>query len=288
MPESLNGTFFRVDPRLVHATLMSGWVPSLGLERLVIACRDVAADRRLATICRMSAMDQVLVRCVREDQVVEALGEVRLGCRQMVLFASLAGVERALDSGLQIDALNVGHLPRADGTKMLVPAVHLGAEDRAAIDRLTERGIRVYVQPLADDDPRDPLTDELSTSDLQIPADLLSEPELPPDAGAPEIKDDSKDRVAGVLEVVNERGLHLRAASVLAQFAGKLAASVEVGKGGDFVNAKSLLGLTTLGAGPGTKLDVVVTGPGAKDAFEALRGLFARGFEEGVGRGNVA
>lgn len=287
MPESQTGTFFRVDPRLVHATLMSGWVPSLGLERLVIACSEVAADRRLATICRMSAMEQVQVRCVPEAQVAAALSEARPGCRQMVLFTSLTGVERALDAGLPIDALNVGHLPRVDGTKMLVPAVHLGPEDRLAIDRLTQRGIRVYVQPLADDDPRDPLTEELSTSDLQIPSDLLDDPEPPPAVEPPKIKDASPDQVRGQLEVVNERGLHLRAASVVAQFAGRLPVSVEVGRDGDLVNAKSLLGLTTLGAGPGTKLDVVVTGPGAKDAFEALRGLFARGFEEGAGRGQT-
>jgi phosphocarrier protein len=90
------------------------------------------------------------------------------------------------------------------------------------------------------------------------------------------------ETIKATLEVVNERGLHLRAAHVLAQLASKLEADVSVGKGTNLVNAKSLLGLTTLGATCGTKLDVVVTGAGARGAMEAIRDLFATGFYEGA------
>jgi phosphocarrier protein len=84
------------------------------------------------------------------------------------------------------------------------------------------------------------------------------------------------------LRVVNERGLHLRAAHALAHLAANLQENVQVAHGPDFVNAKSLLGLTTLGATCGTVLDVVVTGPDPAGAMDKLRALFASGFDEGA------
>ncbi len=171
----------------------------------------------------------------------------------------------------------------------MLPAVHLGPADVQVIRRLQRRGIKVYIQPL----PRD--------QRLPPPADLLSRPPpiavpVPPSVAAyrhaarprgdslgTALSDAGKlERVEAKLRVVNERGLHLRAAHALAHLAGSLPQNVQVANGPDFVNAKSLLGLTTLGATYGTMLDVVVTGANAQGAMEQIRSLFAGGFEEGV------
>lgn len=85
----------------------------------------------------------------------------------------------------------------------------------------------------------------------------------------------------GTVDVVNERGLHLRAAHILAQRTGTFRSSVEVGWPGQMVNAKSLLGLTTLGAARGSRLELRVEGADADAAFEGVVALFASGFEEG-------
>ena len=88
--------------------------------------------------------------------------------------------------------------------------------------------------------------------------------------------------VKAQLEVVNERGLHLRAAHVLAQLVSGMEAEVRVGRAKELVNAKSLLGLTTLGAVQGTMLDVEVEGPKARASMDRIKALFASGFEEGA------
>ena len=88
-----------------------------------------------------------------------------------------------------------------------------------------------------------------------------------------------------MLEVVNERGLHLRAAHVLAALCNELPVDIRVGRGGEMVNAKSLLGLTTLGAARGSRLTVVVSGEGAEPAMARIRELFEAGFHEISGAG---
>jgi phosphotransferase system HPr (HPr) family protein len=241
---------YRVDPRLIHATLMNAWVPELGAQLIVVADGEVSSQPRVRTILEMSAMDtEVIFTSEREVKVVLARSDLP---PTIVLFSSISGVLAALESGLRLRSLNIGHIPEAPDKKPVHPAVYLGRHDFELIAELEQLGIEVYVQPL----PNDERFSAAGTGDIET----------------------VKER----LEVVNERGLHLRAAHVLAQLASKLEADVRIGRGPSLVNAKSLLGLTTLGATCGTKLDVVVSGPGARGAMDAIRDLFASGFYEGA------
>lgn len=287
MPEDPASTFFRVDPRLIHATLMNAWVPELDAGAIVVADGAVARDTRRRTIYEMSAMEAVEVVFVEEAEAATALAALSsAGVRVIVLFSTLAAVETARAHGLQISTLNVGHVPKAPGREELHPAVHLGPEERACVRRLEAGGVRVLVQPLPDDAPQAPAASQVVAPPRPAAPTAPPSPELRPTVSAPVAG--PRERRSAVLEVVNERGLHLRAAHVLAHLAGRLSADVEVGFDGVKVNAKSLLGLTTLGAGLGSRLEVVVDGPGAAEGMEAIRDLFASGFGEGVSGGEAA
>jgi phosphotransferase system HPr (HPr) family protein len=263
-------TIYRVDPRLVHATLMNAWIPATGAQEIVVVDTEVATDPRAKNILTMSAMD-VPIQFLAEDAI--ALSDLADPVPKIILFVSLASAERALASGLLMRELIIGHLPEAAGRIAVVPAVHLGAEDRASIRRLERRGVAVYMQPL----PRD---EKVRAQELEALAGRQATPR-----GHSEARQDTPvklQRVSAKLRVVNERGLHLRAAHALAHLAANLPENVQVANGPDFVNAKSLLGLTTLGATCGTVLEVVVIGPNPEIAMTRIRALFATGFDEGV------
>ena len=82
------------------------------------------------------------------------------------------------------------------------------------------------------------------------------------------------------MEVKNPLGLHLRAASALAQTAAKFSSQVMIGRGKDLSNAKSVTGLMMLGAAQGTKLKVRAEGPDAREALKAVQALFDDRFGE--------
>ncbi len=270
MPETPT-VLYRVDPRLVHATLMNAWVPSLSAEWIIIADASVEKNERQRTILEMSAMDAVEVVFTSETKVAAAMKSIVVDRPAIVLFSSLDSALAALRFGLHFDELNLGHVPSAPNRAEVHPSVHLGESDYAVITAIEGRGVRVVVQPLPDDERRTPHGES-----------VLSMPSAPAAPVEEEEEEEEETIVRGQLEVVNERGLHLRAAHVFARLAGSLEADVEVGRDGTMVNAKSLLGLTTLGAARGSKLDVMVRGPGAREAFERIKALFASGFDEGV------
>lgn len=85
---------------------------------------------------------------------------------------------------------------------------------------------------------------------------------------------------SGELEIVNDLGLHARAASKLVALANKYDADVWVGQSGREVNAKSILGVLMLAAGKGSKITLRTEGTQAGEAYEALEKLVADGFGE--------
>lgn len=84
-----------------------------------------------------------------------------------------------------------------------------------------------------------------------------------------------------VLAIVNELGLHARAATKFVQTANKFpAAEVEVEKDGQLANGKSIMGLLMLVAAKGTSITVRAKGAEAIPALDALAALVAERFGE--------
>ena len=80
--------------------------------------------------------------------------------------------------------------------------------------------------------------------------------------------------------VINPQGLHARPADLIVKAANRFQSKVEIIKGHERVDAKSILAIFTLAALEGTELVVEADGPDAQDAVQALCELFERGFDE--------
>jgi phosphocarrier protein len=80
--------------------------------------------------------------------------------------------------------------------------------------------------------------------------------------------------------LVNELGLHARAAGKLVALASGFDAEIWVQKGDKQVNAKSIMGILMLAASQGTPLIITSRGVAAKDACDALAQLIKEGFGE--------
>ena len=84
-----------------------------------------------------------------------------------------------------------------------------------------------------------------------------------------------------VVTITNMRGLHARASAKFVACAGSFAAEVLVEKDGHSVNARSIMGLMMLAAGPGSDITLTATGPDAAAALDALAALVDDKFGEG-------
>lgn len=92
----------------------------------------------------------------------------------------------------------------------------------------------------------------------------------------------STSAVSRTLKIRNKLGMHARAAVKFVQLASRFESEIYVGKDGEQVNGKSIMGLLTLVAAFGTNIEVTAEGGDAEPAMEQLAALVDCGFDEGV------
>ncbi len=85
----------------------------------------------------------------------------------------------------------------------------------------------------------------------------------------------------GTFEIVNELGLHARAATKLVQLASTFGCEVELEKGGQRANAKSVMGVLLLCGSQGSVISVEARGDGAEEAVRQIGQLIDDRFGEG-------
>ena len=81
-------------------------------------------------------------------------------------------------------------------------------------------------------------------------------------------------------KISNKLGLHARPSAQLTQVASRFQSEVFIAKGGRRVNAKSIMGVMMLAAGPGAMVAVDADGPDEEAAVTAIGTLIDSRFGE--------
>jgi phosphocarrier protein HPr len=82
-------------------------------------------------------------------------------------------------------------------------------------------------------------------------------------------------------KIINQLGLHARAATKLVQLASKVPCDVEVAREDQTANGKSVMGVLLLCGSKGTLIDVRAKGERAEECVAAIGQLIADRFGEG-------
>ena len=82
-----------------------------------------------------------------------------------------------------------------------------------------------------------------------------------------------------ILTVSAENGLHAQASAKVVQILSHFESKVSFTLGSREVNAKSIMGVMLLAAGPGKEITARAIGEDAEQALDALEALFRRNFE---------
>jgi len=82
------------------------------------------------------------------------------------------------------------------------------------------------------------------------------------------------------VEIINELGLHARAAAKFVACSSRFESSMTVRKGGKEVDGKSIMSIMMLAASIGSVLEIQVEGPDEQEAMDAILTLIADRFDE--------
>lgn len=88
------------------------------------------------------------------------------------------------------------------------------------------------------------------------------------------------DRTTANFQIINDLGLHARAATKLVQLASKFPCEVQLSHQGQSANAKSVMGVLLLCGSKGTVVEVTASGAQADECVKAIGELIASRFGE--------
>jgi phosphocarrier protein HPr len=91
---------------------------------------------------------------------------------------------------------------------------------------------------------------------------------------------EDKGQLICTATILNQRGLHARAAAKFVKTAGAFEADIAVSRKGQTVSGNSIMGLMMLAASTGSEIVICCSGKDARAALEALMELLANKFEE--------
>ncbi|GAA0218739.1 HPr family phosphocarrier protein [Metaclostridioides mangenotii] len=83
-----------------------------------------------------------------------------------------------------------------------------------------------------------------------------------------------------IVKIKNKSGLHARPAGMFVKEASKYRSDVEVEFKGKSVNAKSIMGIMSLGLSKGEEIKIVVKGDDESEAMQAIVDLIENEFDE--------
>lgn len=92
----------------------------------------------------------------------------------------------------------------------------------------------------------------------------------------------SEKEVVKSFTIKNKLGLHARAAAVFVRLSSKFNSDIKILKDGYEVDGKSILGVLSLAAIKGSKIEIVARGEDSEKAMNELEELVESGFGEGI------
>lgn len=137
----------RVDDRLIHGQVMTGW---LGLRRanaIWIADDAIATNPMMLDIFRFAAPSGITIEAFTIDRIAEKLRDINSGHDRIILLAKVPKTFlRLLEKGYRPSDINYGAMAHKPNSRNIAANCDLLPEEIEDTEKLYQNGIRVWIQ----------------------------------------------------------------------------------------------------------------------------------------------
>ncbi|MDL2306665.1 PTS sugar transporter subunit IIB [Desulfovibrio sp. OttesenSCG-928-C06] len=147
--------WYRIDNRLIHGQIIEAWLPYTRATKLVVANDDFAAETLRQQIILLAVPSRIHSEFVRVDGLKALVDSYqKKDDDALILFADCADARKAIDSGIVMEACNVGNLHYAPEKRQICPHIALSADDESCLRYLESRGVTLDFRSIPADSPQ--------------------------------------------------------------------------------------------------------------------------------------
>lgn len=142
----------RIDDRLVHGQVAFTWVPSLGIDCLVVSNDKVAKDDFLKMTMGLAKPPSAKLMILTIKDSIAFLTDAKSKNLKILLLVSNVNDAFTLSDAVQdIKSVNFGGIRTKEGAKFISKAIALSDDDISVIREMLKKGIELEVRQVPTD-----------------------------------------------------------------------------------------------------------------------------------------
>ena len=146
----------RIDTRLLHGQVATGWTPASKADRIIVASDTVSQDDLRKQLIKQAAPGNVKANVVPIKKLIEVSKDPRFGnTHALILFETPQEALEAIEGGLEIKELNVGSMAHSTGKTMVNNVLSMDKDDVATFEKLRDLGVQFDVRKVPNDSKKD-------------------------------------------------------------------------------------------------------------------------------------
>ncbi|HEM4316989.1 TPA: PTS mannose transporter subunit IIAB [Streptococcus suis] len=143
----------RIDTRLLHGQVATGWTPASKADRIIVVSDTVAKDELRKQLIKQAAPGNVKANVVPIKKLIEVSKDPRFGnTHALILFET---PQEAIEGGVEIKELNVGSMAHSTGKTMVNNVLSMDKDDVATFEKLRDLGVEFDVRKVPNDSKKD-------------------------------------------------------------------------------------------------------------------------------------
>lgn len=146
--------FARVDTRLLHGQVATGWTKAMNPDRIIVVSDNVAKDKLRKSMIQQAAPAGVHANTVPIKKMEEVAQDPRFGAtKAMLLFETPEDALEAIKGGVELKELNIGSMAYTEGKVNVNKVLAMDQKDVDTLKELQDMGIKLDVRKVPSDSP---------------------------------------------------------------------------------------------------------------------------------------
>lgn len=142
----------RIDSRLLHGQVATGWIPTMHPDRVIVVSDSVAKDEMRKSMIREAAPAGVKAHTVPIKKMIEIAKDPRFGnTHALLLFENPEDVLTVIKAGVDIKTVNVGSMSYSVGDVNANNVLSMNQEDVDTFHELAKLGVKFDVRKVPTD-----------------------------------------------------------------------------------------------------------------------------------------
>jgi len=168
-PGKLEYVLARIDSRLLHGQVATGWSKATNPTRIIVVSDSVAKDELRTTMIKQAAPSGVKAHVVPIDQMIKLSKDDKHfgGQRALLLFETPQDALRAVEGGVPLKTINVGSMSHSVGKVQPNKVLAFDQKDIDTFAKLKADGITFDVRKVPTDS-KDNMDEILKKAETQL------------------------------------------------------------------------------------------------------------------------